>query len=174
MSPLLALTVTPPLILFVAAVACIIIGNLWMLAAAAQRGVLWFLAVLFLGFPALILVFIEPRARAPFMLMIVGVACIVGTALTLDHEKTKGWSVRKKLDYLFSEHDAKAEPVAEPVVPTLAARQERLRAWQRELERKKAALKPTDPAGQAAFNQELNTYLVELQKVKDEMAKAGR
>ena len=69
---------------------------------------------------------------------------------------------------------ANAAP-AEPTLaePTLAERQERIRTWQQELERKKAALKPYDAVAQAAFDKELNEYLAELKKVKDDMAKTG-
>jgi hypothetical protein len=165
MSPLFAITANTTLILALAAIASLLIGYIWLLVAAAQRGILWFLAVFFIGIAGLVLAIIEPRARAPFFLMILGVGLFVGAVVNQDSDKTKGMTTRQRMEFLFSDHDTKAGP-------SLAERQEHIRTWQKDLERKKAALKPNDSAGQAAFNEELNQYLAELQKVKDDTAKA--
>lgn len=145
-----------------------LIGNLWLLVTAAQRAVGWFFAVLIIPFAGVALACVDARSRRPLVLALLGLGLFFAAAIKGESEKTKQLSYQKRVESFFTAAYDKVTG------KNLSDRQARVRKWQLELERKKAALNPYDLAAQAAFHQELNEYLLELQKVKSEMAAAGR
>jgi len=152
------------------------IGGIWTLVVAAQRSVLWFLAVFFLSPIAnLILLFVEPRAIKPFVLGLVGCGVFVFGVLNTEGDKPFG----QKLEAIFhdeeeGESDEKGKVSLEaPSAQPLEARKKRIQDWQKQLEAKKAAIRPGDTVAQAAFDKELKEYMADLNILKADIA-AGK
>jgi hypothetical protein len=179
MNLFLALSDQQATILFFAGIVLMIVGGLWTLVVAAQRGVLWFLAVFFLSPLAnLIFLFVEPRAIKPFLVSVAGVVAFFWGVFSIDTSKggPKG-DLAARIERIFkgsgeSKSDDDSSPGLETPADSLEARQQRIREWKSRLEAKQAALKPGDTAGKAAFDRELEEYKIELEKVKAEGARA--
>lgn len=171
MIPSLALAPVAVSCLVFLGVALMVFGNLWTLVVAAQRGILWLLAVLLLPITGLILLFVEPKSRKPFVVALLGAGIAVGALFAADREMFQGGDfVDQILRPLRGEKNVAESGSVGDESGTLEERKARIRTWQTQLEAKKAALKPADAAAQAAFNQEFQQYLAALEKVKAEMA----
>lgn len=146
-------------------------SGLWSLVVAAQRSILWLLAVIFIPFASIIILFVEPRSRKPFFIgLCATIAVIVGGI---------------RIDQASGESDSKPVQVIEEVIRkakgqqleaaqsedvSLEERKRRIGSWQKEIAVKKTALKPNDAAARAAFDEEFKRYMTALEKVKADMA----
>ena len=173
MFPMLALSNNVAVGLFGLGIVIVLIATLWTLVVAAQRGILWLLAVLLLPVTQLVLLFVEPKSRRPFVFSLIGFGLIVGGVLGMEDVQGGGGTVFDRIvQSLKGKQTLTAEsadaPAEDAPAGSIEARKARIRQWQAQLETKKAALKPGDAAAQAAFNEELQRYLAELEKVKAE------
>ena len=176
MFPVLALSSNVAVGLLALGSVTVVISGLWTLVVAAQRGILWLLAVLLLPVTQLVLLFVEPKSRRPFVVSLIGFGLMFGGVLGMEDDQTGGGNVLQRIVQMVKSRragtDAPAEsPAALAAAGSLGAHKARVRQWQAELEARKAALKPGDAAAQAAFNEELQRYLAELEKVKAEDAR---
>ena len=148
-------------------------SGLWTLVVAAQRSIWWMLAVIFIPFANIVILFVEPRSRKPFVFgLCAGVAMAVGfiridQSPLNDSESKPVQGVKKVISEMKQQQVGAAGSAELP----LEARKQRIVSWQKELEVKKAALQPKDAAAQAAFDQEFKRYMTALEKVKADMAK---
>ena len=77
-------------------------SGLWSLVVAAQRSILWLLAVIFIPFASIIILFVEPRSRKPFFIgLCATIAVIVGGI---------------RIDQASGESDSKPVQVIEEVI----------------------------------------------------------
>jgi hypothetical protein len=168
MPSFLAHSVQTGINMLIAAVALTAISHVWTWVIAAQRSVWWFLfAFLFLPVAWVVLVFVESRTLRPLGVWLAGAGLSVWSISGI-HEP---FTTEEFVDRFLSTLSLKEEkPKPEP----LEVRKTRVREWQARLEAKKAALKPGDPAGKAAFDREVAEYLAELEKVKAEVQKAAK
>ena len=166
--PILAITPIVASSLFFGGLLLSFIFELWFLWVAFQRGVLWFLGVLLLPVMGLVFLFVEPKSIKPFLLSFAFLAVSVFGMVTYSAAGPRNLSLKERFMRLAEELDPK---LRDPV-KRLEVRKTRVREWQQELGKKKAALPPNDTVAQAAFDRELQDYLVELQSVKDAMASA--
>ncbi len=160
MTPLVAGT------LYLGGLLLFLIFQIWFMVVAARREVLWFLAVFFLPFVQLVFLFVEPKSIKPWVLSIVCLAASIFGIVAYNPAHSRYMTTRERITRLREDMELQlAEPSKQ-----LEMRKARVRKWQQQLEQKKAALNPTDPVAQAAFDRELQDYLVELQSVKDAIA----
>ena len=161
------------MLLFYGALIVLIILGFLFLVVAARRGLGWLLVVFFLPISRLVLIFLEREAMRIFLwelaVMAIGFLGLYGI-------ETKDGSLSKKFDIVMQREGARDEgPSAAKTAPveneaSLKVRQERLQQWKRCLEAKQAALTPHNPVQRAAFDRDLKAYLVELEKMKAEIA----
>jgi|GEM_PF-3086328 len=154
------------------------ICGIWMLVVAFQRSFPWLLGCIFIPFVSFILVIVEPKARPPFFVYLATCAALITMIILVDTPRNANMGPWDRLGYIFSEkarngsrpnrytREETTPPPAAARAPSVAARTETLRAWQMELERKRAALNPNDPTALAQFNRELEDYKAQLQQVK--------
>lgn len=172
----------PSLALAPIAVSCFILfglllfafGELWFLVVAAKRSVLWLIAVLVFQIAGLIILFVEPKSRLPFLVIMLGIGLMVGGYLAAEAamfanenpvsaimKPLTGMKSSEGLGWFGDEG-------------TFDERKDRMRMWQKELEAKKAAFKPSDTPAQAAFDQELQSYMQALERLRAEIAAAPK
>lgn len=144
----------------------IILLQISLLVIAARRGVLWFLACLFVPFATIALVIIDSSARRNFLYQVLVAIAAFGVGFgTLDGDQRKELFSSGKVSE-SSEKTAENTSVESGATPTLTERQDRIRTWQKKLEGMKRALPPGDSPQKVAFDRELAEYLAELEKVK--------
>lgn len=161
------------------------ICGIWMLVVAFQRSILWLLGCIFIPFVSFILVIVEPKARPPFFVYLATCAALIAMIVLVDTPRNANMGPWDRFGYIFSKdarsgshssHYIREESTpapAAPRAPSVAARTEALRAWQMELERKRAALNPNSPSELAQFNRELEDYKAQLQQVKTAAAQGA-
>jgi hypothetical protein len=151
--------------------ALFVVGEFWFLIVAAKRSVLWLIAVLLLQIASFILLFVEPKSRLPFLVVMLGIGFGVGGHFGANPEmRVNGRVDMDRVISVLERETIGHGSVLSGDEGTLEERKVRIRAWQAQLEAKKAALKPADTTAQAAFSQEFQQYLAALEKVKAEMA----
>ena len=149
----------------------VLASGLWSLVVAAQRSIWWLLAVIFIPFASIAILFVEPRSRNPFVAGLCGVAAIVCGYLALDetpHDSDPPL-VRQIKVVIQAARQQQLESATSALLP-LEVRKQRIVSWQKELEAKKTALPPNDAAAKGAFDEEFIRYLAALDKVKADMA----
>jgi len=172
MSPILAHSASTAVNYIIGGSVLLFIAQIWMLVTGFQRGALWGIGIFLLFIPVgIILPIVDPRSRPPLLLLLAGFGLIVFSAVGLDRNGKEFASYQDKLKHLTEEIQNKFRP--QKATRTLEERQAHVRAWQQDLQNRRATLNINDPAANAAFNKEFNEYLAELQSVKEEMAKAG-
>lgn len=148
-----------------------IVSALWSLVVAAQRSIWWLLAVLFIPFASIVILFVEPRSRMPFVAGLCGFVAVVSGYLALDvnpHDSDPKL-IQEIKAAIREARQQKVESATSGELP-LEVRKQRIVSWQKELEVKKTNLKPNDAAAKAAFDEEFKHYLAALEKVKADMA----
>ena len=171
--PLAAISFDLALKLLLALFVLFILLQISLVIIAARRGVLWFLACLFVPFATVVLVIVDSRARRNFFLQIlVAIASFCVGFGTLNADQRKSVMSTGKLP---EESENATVPSTENTSvesgdsPTLAQRQDRIRVWQKKLEVMKRELPAGDSPQKVAFDRELAEYLAELEKVKAAM-----
>lgn len=170
MVPLLALGPIAISALILAGFGVFIVGNVWTLVVAAQRSVLWMLAVMLLPLAALIFVIVEPKSRLPFVVAMLGAGMLLGGMFAYDPRVFQSETAVEEIFIALEEGQDALRTRSWLGQGTLEERKSRIRAWQAELEAKKSALQPGDTAARAAFDRELPRYLDALQKLTTDMA----
>jgi hypothetical protein len=149
----------------------ILIAGIWTIVVAAQRGILWLLAVILIPFANLVLVLVESKARRPFVVSLIGVGFILWGVSKVEREPESSDAWARQLVHSVRHQKDAAQPKSEDSPPAmLEARKKRIREWQAQLQVKRAALRPNDAAEKTEFDREFQRYLKELEKVKAEMA----
>ena len=155
--------------------AVVIVSALWSLVVAAQRSIWWLLAVIFIPFASIVILFVEPRARKPFVVGLCGLIALVAGYLSLDVKPNASDPklVREIKEAIRDGRQVQLEVETSDALP-LELRKQRIVSWQKQLEAKKTGLPPNDPAAKAAFDEEFQRYLAALEKVKADMALAPK
>ncbi|HZJ14325.1 MAG TPA: hypothetical protein VFD27_04710 [Chthoniobacteraceae bacterium] len=149
----------------------LLIAGIWTIVVAAQRSILWLLAVILIPFASLVLVLVESKARRPFVVSLIGVGFTLWGVSKVEQEPESSDAWARQFVHSVRGQKAEARPKPGDSPPaTLEARKKRIREWQAQLQAKRAALRPNDAAAQAEFDREFQRYLAELEKVKAEMA----
>jgi hypothetical protein len=174
MAPLLAHSDSFGFFLFIGGLVMLVVCGLWSLIVAAQRSVLWLLAVIFVPFAGLVLLFVEPRSRPPFFAQLLAGAIMFWGLIGIDTKAGEKPDLLVRLEELFKKSpDTKGRDLESPSLEQdlLAQRTARLNEWRARLEANRAALKPKDTAAKAAFDRELGLYMAELEGVNAEIAR---
>lgn len=172
MSPILAHSASTAVNYLMIGSVLFFIAQIWMLVTGFQRSALWGIGIFLLFIPVgLILPIVDSRSRPPLLLLLAGFGLLVFSVAGLDRNVKEFASLQDKLRFLKGEVDRKLGTAKD--TPSLEERQAHVRAWQQDLQNRRATLNTKDPAANATFNKEFNEYLAELQSVKEEMAKSG-
>lgn len=172
MNETLSLSANTAAILLFGGLAVALVSGLWSLVVAAQRSIWWLLAVIFIPFASIVILFVEPRSRKPFVIglcaAIAVIVGIIGMDPTPHDSDTK--VIREIKVALRDIKQQQANAAGSSELP-LEVRKQRIVSWQKELEAKKAALQLKDGAARAAFDEEFKRYMTDLEKVKADVAK---